>query len=82
VRSLAVFLSGLAATITGAFIRSCSSAGFPAEFYQSWCGLSPLEAAAMHPHCAGCALTIAGIAFIAVSPILFALDAARKQAMR
>lgn len=81
-RSLAVFLSGFAAAITGAFIRACSGAGLPAEFYQSWCGRSPLEFAPMNQHCAGCALTVVGIALIAFSPIVFALDAIRKQAAR
>ena len=79
-RSLAVFLSGFTATIAGAFIRSCSESGLPAEFAQSWCGASPLHfASAAHPHCAGCALIVAGIGLIAASP-LFSLPALRAKA--
>lgn len=81
-RSLAVFLSGLAATIAGAFIRSCGDSGLPTEFAQSWCGDSLLKfAAATHQHCAGCVLIVAGIGLIAISPFLFSLSAWNARAM-
>ncbi len=80
-RSLAVFLSGLMATVAGAFIRSCSESGLPTEFAQSWCGASPLHfASAAHQHCAGCVLIVAGFGLIAVSP-LFSFRRLRAKAM-
>jgi hypothetical protein len=82
VRSLAVFLSGLTATIAGAFIRSCSESGLLAEVAQSWCGGSPLQfAAAAHQHCAGCALIVAGVGLIAVSPLLISFSTQSAKAM-
>ena len=81
-KSSVVFLSGLAAAIAGAFIRSCSDGGLPAEFTQSWCGGSPLHfAAATHQHCAGCALIVAGIGLMASSPLLLSVSARNAKAM-
>ena len=70
VTSLIAFLSGLALTLAGAFIRSCS-AGIPAEFAQSWCGNAPPSqlVAAAHAHCAGCALVAGGLAIVAIAPL-------------
>lgn len=79
-KTLAVFLSGLTATITGAFIRSCGDSGLPAEFAQSWCGGSPLQfVAATHQHCAGCMLVVVGIGLIAASPVLTRCSALRAE---
>jgi hypothetical protein len=71
VRSVIVFLSGLAVTLAGAVIRSCSE-GIPAEFAQSWCGNAPPSGliATAHSHCAGCALLAGGLALVAIAPLL------------
>jgi hypothetical protein len=70
VKSVVVFLSGLAVTLAGAVIRSCSE-GIPAEFAQSWCGNAPPShlIAAAHSHCAGCALVAGGLALAAIAPL-------------
>jgi hypothetical protein len=70
VTSLIVFLSGLAVTLAGAFIRSCSQ-GISAEFAQTWCGNAPPSGliAAAHAHCAGCALVAGGLALVALAPL-------------
>ncbi len=70
-KPVAVFLSGLTATVTGAFIRSCSPA-IPVELSSSWCGVSsPLHlTAAAHAHCVGCVLAGAGLVVIAVSLLM------------
>jgi hypothetical protein len=82
VKSVIVFLSGLAITATGAFIRSCSD-GLPPEFAQSWCGSAPPSALleATHSHCAGCILVVSGLALLAIAP-LFELFASKKATAR
>ncbi|HVY87955.1 MAG TPA: hypothetical protein VG942_03755 [Hyphomonadaceae bacterium] len=68
-KSIAVFLSGFAAMLAGAFIRSCD--GAENLLLRAWCGKAPLDLSAMsHQHCAGCALAVAGMTLIAVSPLL------------
>ncbi len=59
---MAVFLSGVSATITGVFIRSCNS-GIEMDLASAWCGKAPPGAALLgsHAHCAGCALAFAGL---------------------
>lgn len=70
VKAVIVFLSGLAITFAGAFIRSCSN-GIPAEFARSWCGNAPPShlLATAHAHCAGCALVAGGLALVAITPL-------------
>jgi len=66
-KSAALFLSGLAATLAGAFMRSCHT-GLPAELSSSWCGAPALQLVARaHEHCAGCVIFAAGIGLIALS---------------
>jgi hypothetical protein len=62
VRQMAVFLSGVTAAITGVFIRSCSS-GIEMDLASAWCGKQPPPIAALgaHAHCAGCAVSLAGL---------------------
>jgi hypothetical protein len=68
VKATVVFLVGLATLLAGSFIRSCQS---PAEFLNAWCGGAPQSLALLrHQHCAGCVLVAAGIALLALSPIL------------
>lgn len=69
-KAVAVFLSGLAAMLTGAFLRSCAE-GVPAVFAQSWCGNAPPPGffAATHAHCAWCALVATGLALVAIAPL-------------
>lgn len=63
-------VSGLVIAITGALVRSCSQ-GVPAEFANAWCGKAPLQIlSASHAHCAGCAMTAAGLALIVLSAIM------------
>jgi hypothetical protein len=79
VKSMAVFLSGLIATLAGAFIRSCSE-GPLAALAHAWCGNAPLLSLsdAGHQHCPGCALTVAGLVLIAFSPFLALTPVAAK----
>jgi hypothetical protein len=81
VKAVAVFLSGLAVTLAGAFIRSCQ-AGVSDALSHSWCGVAPPLGfvTPMHQHCPGCVLIAAGIALAAFSPML--LDWAAPQAIR
>jgi len=81
VKAVAVFLSGLAATLAGAFIRSCE-AGVSDTLSHSWCGVAPPLglASSAHAHCAGCVLIAAGIGLVAFSPML--LDWAPPRAIR
>lgn len=62
VKQLAVFLSGVATTVTGVFIRSCES-GVEMELASAWCGKAPPGAGLFdtHVHCAGCVIAIAGL---------------------
>ena len=80
-KAVAVFLSGLAATLTGAFIRSCE-AGVSDTLSHSWCGVAPLPGfiSSANEHCAGCVLITAGIGLIVISPML--LDWAALQGIR
>ena len=70
-KSMVVFLSGFAATLAGAFIRSCSEAPFTLLAH-AWCGKAPLLDLADpdRQHCPGCALIVAGLTLIALSPLL------------
>ena len=69
-KSLIVFLSGLAVTLAGAFIRSCTDA-LPPEFARSWCGNAPPSdlLASSHAHCAGCVLIAGGLVLVAIAPM-------------
>lgn len=69
VKSIAAFLSGLAALIAGAFIRSCND-GIASDFAHAWCGVPPRVIPFSHQHCSGCVLMAAGVGLIAISPIL------------
>lgn len=71
-KSVAIFLSGIAATLTGASIRSCQD-GVPQELLNAWCGPAPHNAFSSftHAHCAGCVVMYAGIATM-VAAIAFA----------
>lgn len=62
VKRLVVFLSGLATTITGVFIRSCES-GVETTLGSEWCGKAPPGTAMLgeHAHCAGCVIAFAGL---------------------
>ncbi len=61
-----VFLFGLAATLTGAFIRSCQQV--PAEFFQAWCGAQPHSLDVIqHQHCVGCVLSVVGLGLMFLS---------------
>lgn len=70
VKAVVVMVSGLATAAAGAFIRSCTQ-DIPAAFANAWCGDAPLQiVSASHAHCAGCAMTAAGLALIVLSAIL------------
>ena len=58
----AVFLSGLAATLTGVVIRTCNS-GVEFDLASAWCGKAPPSVTnlASHAHCAGCAVALFGL---------------------
>jgi hypothetical protein len=62
VKQLAVFLSGVATTVTGVFIRSCES-GMEMDLARAWCGKAPPGAVLLgaHAHCAGCAIAFTGL---------------------
>jgi hypothetical protein len=64
----AVFLSGIAATVTGAFIRSCNS-GVGIDLASAWCGKPPpgMTSLETHAHCPGCAVAFAGLLLISVA---------------
>lgn len=66
-KRVAVFLSGLAATCTGAFIRACNS-DIDIELASAWCG-KPSDAASLasHAHCAGCAIAFVGLTIMCLS---------------
>ncbi|MEQ1779856.1 MAG: hypothetical protein ABMA14_00740 [Hyphomonadaceae bacterium] len=61
-KQLAVFLSGVATTVTGVFIRSCGN-GVEMDLASAWCGKAPPGGALFgsHAHCVGCALAFAGL---------------------
>lgn len=69
-KSAILFLSGLAVTFAGAFVRACTD-GAAAEFALSWCGNAPPShlATVSHAHCAGCVLVAGGLALVAVAPL-------------
>lgn len=58
-KSVVVFLSGVAIAVAGAFTRSCD-AGFAAQMAASWCGDASLLPSTSHAHCAGCAMMAIG----------------------
>ncbi len=80
-KAVAVFLSGLAAMLAGAFFRSCAE-GVPAAFAQSWCGNAPPPGfvAATHAHCAWCALVAIGLVLVAVAPLFASSTGQRARA--
>jgi hypothetical protein len=61
VKQLAVFLSGVATTVTGVFIRSCES-GMEMDLASASCSKASPGAALFdaHAHCAGCVIAVAG----------------------
>jgi hypothetical protein len=69
VKSVVVFLSGVAIAVAGAFTRSCD-AGFSAQMASSWCGDTSLLASSSHAHCAGCAMMAVGGIVIAVAALM------------
>lgn len=70
-----IFLSGIAAATTGAFIRSCVMGDAPASFAAAWCGPA-MASGQVHAHCAGCALLVAGLVVMTSAPF-FGLDRRR-----
>ena len=58
-KSVAVFLSGVAIAVAGAFTRACD-AGFAAQMAASWCGDAALLPTTSHAHCAGCVMMAVG----------------------
>ena len=65
-KAVAVFLVGISAALSGAFIRSCQS--IPPELFEAWCGGPPQSSAfAQHQHCAGCVLVALGLGLAALS---------------
>lgn len=69
VKSVAVFLSGVAIAIAGALTRSCD-AGFAAQMAASWCGDASLLPSSGHEHCAGCALMAIGGILAAIAALM------------
>ena len=70
-KAIALFLSGVAAMLVGAFIRSCND-GLTSQLSHSWCGAPPQALAFAHAHCAGCVLIATGAGLVALSPGLLA----------
>lgn len=68
-KSVVVFLSGVAIAVAGAFTRSCDT-GFAAQVASSWCGDASLLASSNHAHCAGCAMVAVGGIAIAVAALM------------
>lgn len=68
-RPTAIFLSGVAASLAGAFIRSCQP-DMAAKLATAWCGpaTSPFGAA-HHAHCIGCVIMLIGLAFVGAALI-------------
>jgi len=74
VKPLAVFLSGVAIAVAGAFTRSCE-AGIAAGMASSWCGDPALLKVQGHAHCSGCALmALGGIIAVSAALLLIARD--------
>lgn len=67
-KQMAVFLSGVSATLTGAFLRTCNS-GMEMDLASAWCGNAPLGAssAASHAHCAGCLIAFTGLVIMGLT---------------
>lgn len=78
-KALAVFLSGLATIVAGAFIRSCNDGA--SMIASSWCGGHP-PSLATHEHCAGCVMVATGIGLLALSPLLTRLTPSRTTEVR
>lgn len=78
VKATIIFLSGIAAAATGAFIRSCIMGDTPTVFADAWCGPA-MSSGAPHTHCAGCALLVAGLVVMAAAPF-FGRERGRRQA--
>lgn len=68
-KPVAVFLSGVAIAVAGAFTRSCDS-GLAAQMAASWCGDPALLGMPDHAHCAGCGLMALGGIVALVAPIM------------
>jgi len=69
VKPVAVFLSGVAIAVTGAFTRACDS-GFAAQMAASWCGDPALLGTPDHAHCLGCALMAFGGIVALMAPVM------------
>jgi hypothetical protein len=69
VKPVAVFLSGVAIAIAGAFTRSCE-AGLATQMAASWCGDASLLPAQQHAHCLGCAVMAVGGIIIATAALM------------
>jgi len=69
VKSVVVFLSGVAIAVAGAFTRSCDT-GLAAQMALSWCGDASLLPSTSHEHCAGCALMAVGGILVAVAALM------------
>lgn len=68
-KSAAVFLSGVAIAVAGAFTRACD-AGLAAEMAASWCGDTSVFALPGHEHCTGCTLLTAGGILVAIAAVM------------
>ncbi len=75
-KSVVLFLSGVAAMLAGAFIRSCGE-GLSSQLASAWCG-APLQSLSLaHQHCAGCGLMAMGGGLVAL-PLLLRLRPQRR----
>lgn len=68
-KPVAVFLSGVAIAVAGAFTRTCDGS-LSAQLSASWCGDPALLASMNHAHCAGCAMMAAGGIIALVAPLM------------
>lgn len=72
-----MFLSGLAATTGGLFLRACNK-GVAAELANFWCGPQPHALLAQsHAHCAGCGMAAAGFVVMIAAIVLGSLPRQR-----
>lgn len=68
-KPVAVFLSGVAIAVAGAFTRSCDS-GLAAQMAAAWCGDPALLGVTDHAHCTGCGLMALGGIVALLAPIM------------
>lgn len=78
-RQTATFLSGVAASLAGAFIRSCQPA-IVDKLANAWCGPAPANpfTTSLHAHCAGCVTLFIGLALIGATLIRSVMLAASR----